>query len=290
MKIILFFYALFENITLAIKNITSPSEKLYFIYLYIFLKFKRLLIYDILRIKSGSLKILSHRVYFPDYELFEMMFIDVFLKRIEYLETKNSAPVIFDCGANIGLSVFYLKVRYPNAKITCFEPSSDAYQYLKKNLSYFNGCKLVKAAVSGKNTKWANLSSPLNAAPADLSSSISSGISEIRWKDIKVKKEKVKTVRLSSYIQKGQTIDFLNLDIEGLEEDVLQDLKKTARLKQVKEMFVEYHHTKNTSFITILDLLTKSGFKIIPGGDVRPPLPRYKDQFYIAYFWAYKNS
>jgi len=54
-------------------------------------------------------------------------------------------------------------------------------------------------------------------------------------------------------------------------------------------MFVEYHHHRKNSLVQILKILDNNGFKIIPSGDVRPPLPPFKNKFYIAYFWAYKD-
>ena len=54
--------------------------------------------------------------------------------------TTKEAPVILDCGANIGLSVIYFKQLYPNSKITAFEPDPDVFKVLKGCSQAFKGC------------------------------------------------------------------------------------------------------------------------------------------------------
>lgn len=289
MTLIKFIYALFENNSIAAKNINPLSEKLYFIYLYTYLKFKKLIFYDLLKIKHGSFVIWGHTIYFPDFSLFEMIFIDIFIKRIEALETTNPSPKIFDCGANIGMSSFYFKIRYPKSRIICFEPARLAFSYLKKNLSQFENCIFINAALVGSNKKSTNLLTPKGSAKADIGSTVSKEVSDIRWKKLILRKEKVSTTTLSQYIKKGEVIDFIKLDIEGMEQEVLNNLVKSGKINKVKEMFVEYHHHEKNSYTDLVNLLTKNGFRLIPGGDVRPPLPRYKNEFYIAYFWAYRK-
>ncbi|OGM12859.1 hypothetical protein A3D84_02330 [Candidatus Woesebacteria bacterium RIFCSPHIGHO2_02_FULL_42_20] len=289
MYLIKFIYALFENNILALKNIKPLKETVYIVYLYSLLKFKKLIVNDILGKKNGAFKIYGKMVYFPDFDLFEMMFIDVFIKQIEALETTNPNPFIIDCGANIGLSSFYLKLKYPNSQIICFEPAKIAFKYLKKNLSQFEGSRVINAAVVGKNVKSVFLETPSISSHADISSSVNPEIGKIRWQKIKVRREKTKAVKLSNYINSNEVVDFVKIDIEGEELAVLKDLVNSKKIKQIKEMFVEYHHHRKNSLVQILKILDNNGFKIIPSGDVRPPLPPFKNKFYIAYFWAYKD-
>jgi len=57
MKFVYFLWALIENNSFAAKNIPTLPEKLYFIYLYTYLKFKKVIRCDLLGQKAGSLYI-----------------------------------------------------------------------------------------------------------------------------------------------------------------------------------------------------------------------------------------
>ena len=71
-----------------------------------------------------------------------------------YKQELPPKPFIIDCGANIGLSVIYLKNLYPDAEIVAFEPDEQNFQLLQKNIASF-GFKNVEArkeAVWTENT------------------------------------------------------------------------------------------------------------------------------------------
>ena len=73
--------------------------------------------------------------------------------------------------------------------------------------------------------------------------------------------EVVDTVLLSDYI--SEEVDFMKIDIEGAEEDVLNELVQKGKLKMIKEMVIEYHHHIDPNldrFSQILTLLEKQGF------------------------------
>jgi hypothetical protein len=72
----------------------------------------------------------------------------------------------------------------------------------------------------------------------------------------------VKTVRLSRYIT--SPVDFLKMDIEGAEEQVLEEISVAFNL--IGQLRIEYHGTNTTREINSLDrvlkLLTESGFEV----------------------------
>lgn len=72
-------------------------------------------------------------------------------------------------------------------------------------------------------------------------------------------KIRVKTVRLKQYLQ--EEIDFLKIDIEGAETEVLRDCAED--LINVKALFVEYHsfQNENQSLAEILMIVQKAGFR-----------------------------
>ena len=68
---------------------------------------------------------------------------------------------------------------------------------------------------------------------------------------------------LSNFI-KEEKVDLLKLDIEGSEEDIITELYKKDKLKQIKRIILEYHFNKDrkNKFEIMLEILLKSNFKI----------------------------
>lgn len=45
---------------------------------------------------------------------------------------------MIDCGANIGVSLLYIKIRAPRARVSCFEPNPAARAVIEKNITANN--------------------------------------------------------------------------------------------------------------------------------------------------------
>lgn len=64
-----------------------------------------------------------------------------------YLPTNRSFTTIVDCGANIGLTVRYLKAAYPHARIIAIEPDDGNFAMLQRNTAGLPGIVCLKAGV-----------------------------------------------------------------------------------------------------------------------------------------------
>jgi len=169
---------------------------------------------------------------------------EIFIENI-YKQTLDDKPYIIDCGANIGMSVIYMKKLYPNAEIIAFEPDETNFGLLEKNVNSFglSGVSLLKEAVWKENTTllFSNESSMGSKIEID-------GVNTIE----------VKAVRLKDYLNKS--IDFLKIDIEGAEYEVLRDISNELNL--VKNMFLEYHGTfqQNNELAEMIQIVKDAGF------------------------------
>lgn len=163
-----------------------------------------------------------------------------------YRQQLPENPYIIDCGANIGLSVIYMKRQYPNARIIAFEPDETNFHLLRENIKSFgySNVSLHKEAVWIENTS--------------LHFSNEGSMSSKIEMDNTINTVEVKAVRLKDFLI--HEIDFLKIDIEGAEYKVLNDI--ADKLYLVKNMFVEYHGTfaQNGELTTMIALITKSGF------------------------------
>ncbi|HSA64821.1 MAG TPA: FkbM family methyltransferase, partial [Nitrospira sp.] len=209
---------------------------------------------------------------------------DIFVNRIYHFETGSPAPTILDCGGNIGMSVLYYKLIYPQAKVTTFEPDPSVFGYLQDNVARhgMNDVQLVQAAVCGRegsltfhsDGKYASNLAP-ETAPL-----------EEGWT-----KQRVPCVRLSSYLT--APIEFLKINIEGAEWEALAD--SGERLRLVNEMVIEYHHLPGLprTLHHILDLLDRQGFEYLindfdseTNGGVQPPFRLARETRYFLLVYA----
>jgi FkbM family methyltransferase len=174
---------------------------------------------------------------------------ELFEEEIYHFKANNSIPFIIDCGANIGLSVLYFKKLYPEATVLAFEPDEDNYMLLQKNTAQ-NGLQNVECR---KHAVWVH-NGVINFASDGTQGS---GIArEEATKNI----VQVKTERLADILQ-TRNVDFLKIDIEGAELDVLKDCE--PYLHNVQCLFVEYHgKAEETAKLTQLLEVLSTKYKV----------------------------
>jgi len=176
---------------------------------------------------------------------------ELFIDEVYKFSSLTDSPLIIDCGANWGLSVIYFKELYPNAAIIAFEADPDIYKLLKSNISSckLENIELVNKAVWIKNEILRfSTDGGLGGTLTDL------GIKEKNIKEIE-------SVKLKDILASYKRVDFLKIDIEGAEYEVIKDCAEA--LSVVNTLFVEYHSTpKNPqSLDEILHILKAAGFR-----------------------------
>jgi FkbM family methyltransferase len=171
-----------------------------------------------------------------------------------YFEAKSDAPVIIDCGSNFGLSLFYYKKIYPNSKIISFEPLSSMRSILQENIEInkWSDVILEPYALWNENTEMTF------QVPSD--DSMAGSLTDRRKStEGTMKEEKVTCARLSTYLV--NKVDFLKLDIEGAELEVLEESKHL--LGNVEYIFCEYHHSIDDPRLgRIITILEDAGFDV----------------------------
>lgn len=185
--------------------------------------------------------------------------INVLIRNENVFKTDTKTPFILDCGAHIGISVLSFKKQYSESEIIAFEPSPRTFELLKLNVKQNNlkNVTLVNAALSDKE------GSASLYVSRDKNPSLTSGDTLVRsWfkHQGRHKKIKIRTVKLSSYINKP--VDFLKMDIEGSETEVFKEIKN--KLYLVKNIVLEFHATpgdkEQLRLNTIYRLLKSNNF------------------------------
>ncbi|MEO6548807.1 MAG: FkbM family methyltransferase [Ferruginibacter sp.] len=190
-------------------------------------------------------KLFNKSIYF--YSATELLhaFQEIFIDQI-YKQELSDKPYIIDCGANIGMSVIYMKQHFPHAEIVAFEPDEINFDLLTKNINSFgySNVLLCKEAIWNENTTLLFSNKSSMGSRVELNATAET--------------TKVKAVRLKDIL--NREVDFLKIDIEGAEKTVLTDI--ADNLHFVKNMFLEYHGTfdQNNDLVNMIGIIRKAGF------------------------------
>ena len=171
----------------------------------------------------------------------------------------TDAPTILDCGSHIGLSVAWFKQRFPKARITAFEPDPQNFELLQANVAAngFEGVELLNVALAPERGTARFYGQFKADEPMSSSHSLKEDWGTQRTKSWIL----VQTVPLADYIT--GPVDYLKLDIEGMELEVLRSI--ASRLPLVKALGLEFHGTGGAAEgdeEEILRLLREGGFQV----------------------------
>ncbi|MBI5606846.1 MAG: FkbM family methyltransferase, partial [Deltaproteobacteria bacterium] len=188
--------------------------------------------------------------------------------------------IIFDVGANKGHWSKLALGLNPRARIIAFEPVPETFVVLQENLTAPN-VRLHNLAVSGDNQDKTFYHWDDSFETGELSSLYRRLEIEKKMnasvKPIKVKSRCLDTFCFEHEIQK---IDFLKIDTEGAELDVLRGATNLLELKHIRVLQFEYGGTYLDAHITlrqIYNLLRHYGYtiyRIIPDGLLYIPIWR----------------
>ena len=195
-------------------------------------------------------------------------------------------PVIFDCGANIGLASIYWLSRYPGARITCFEPDPSIAAVLRDNLeaarAHF-GLERVGEKPDTTTPEHVPSTSIGSVRVVEAALWIETGSKSFTEQGAGAGHlggggRVVPTVRLSDYLEAhatsaGGRVDLLKVDIEGAEVDVLTDCEPW--LGFVDALFVEFHSSagRPQRFDELVGILTRAGFRLALETEFAPRHP-----------------
>lgn len=201
------------------------------------------------RFQEVSLNFFNKKFKVPDSASLVFLNREIFGLEIYKFESNKKNPLIIDCGANVGMSVVYFKKLFPNARIIAFEPDKKIFDYLKYNVESFEfkNVQLINKGLWKEQTTLKFFSEGADGGRVAIKNDTNNLI-------------EIETVKLSNYL-KDNEVDFLKIDIEGAETEVLIECQN--ELKNVKNLFIEYHSFSDSkqSLSTILKILEENGFR-----------------------------
>jgi FkbM family methyltransferase len=190
---------------------------------------------------------------------FELLFQEIFEEGEYRFASDRSDPTILDCGSHIGLSVAWFKQCFPQARIIAFEPDPENFRLLQTNVAIngFEGVELLNLAVSSQRGTARLFGDFAVAAPMASAHSLRKEWGTQRSEQWIL----VNTVPLADYIT--GPIDYLKLDIEGMETEVVRSIKQHLHL--IRAIGLEFHGTGSQASAdeeNLVGLLRERGFQV----------------------------
>jgi len=172
---------------------------------------------------------------------------EIFLDEIYRFDATSSRPRILDCGADYGTSIVYFKHLYPDARIVAVEPDPSIFEILEWNVSRhgFQDVELHRRALSARD-------GPLTWYHEGADGGRTHFLGQARTTF------EVQSANLDEFLRAD--VDFLKMDIEGEETEVICSSK---RIGNVGQMFIEYHSFTDTNqtLHVLLEKLSGCGFR-----------------------------
>ena len=199
------------------------------------------------RFTPGVIRLFGKPFRFHDNESFLATYHEIFEKQIYCFQPQPNKKIIIDCGANIGLSVLYFSLHYPDHTILAFEPDTNVFGYLQQNVRTFglNNVQLFEQAV------WKEATVLTFYSDGGLGGRVDHAYEAVVPRS-------VQAVRLRDLL--NPQVDFLKLDIEGAEYPVLTDCREA--LSGIGHLFFEYHGFEDgpQRLHELLNMLHQNGF------------------------------
>lgn len=182
------------------------------------------------RHRAGTVRMFGQAWHYQDPLSLYWSWKEIFGEELYRFPAPGKAPRIIDGGANLGLASLYFLRRYPGARVTALEPDPGIFALLEKNLAPWCSDGRLRllpkalAATSGKRTFQSRGADAGRLAPIDIPGGLT-----------------VDCLALDELL--SEPVDFLKLDLEGAETEVLEASRNLAR---VNYLFVEHHSFAGT--------------------------------------------
>lgn len=198
---------------------------------------------------------------------------------LKYISSNFEINTVFDIGANEGGYSMLVKKYIPNCEIYAFEPNKQIY---KNNIKSFNiGLSDSKKTVSFYN----NLN---NSAFSSIYRDVITDYHKEKPKITKIKLDSLDNIYKKLRL-KTLEIDFLKIDTEGSELDVLKGASKLIKANKIKIIHFEFNEMNVYSRIFLLDFIkllpNYKLFRLMPNDFF--PLDNYSPKTHEIF--AYQN-
>lgn len=220
------------------------------------------------RFQARSIELAGGEFHIADGVTFYASHCEIFRDEIYRFPASRPTPLIVDCGANCGVSVAYFKMLYPRARIIAVEADPKIFEILNRNVVQrgYADVTLVKKAVAVGDKP---VTFHHEGADAGRIHKMQNAKGECT----------VPVIGLDELLQ--EPVDFLKIDIEGAETDVICSC---TRLEAAAQVFLEYHSFADAaqSLHRVLEKLASSGFRYYLRTQFCPKRPLVEESCHLG--------
>lgn len=168
---------------------------------------------------------------------FDGLYVDIF--------NENKDMVVIDIGSNVGLVTQYMRERCK--KVYAIEPSSEHFEALKQNKEFnkWDNVEVFNLAIAGKDGE-------VIMHKNDGNRTCNSYVLEYRGEAQPVKAQTIETFMKENNIEE---VDFIKLDVEGAEDDILRTESFKRVAPKIKAIEIEFHFPNWPNLVEYLQSL-----------------------------------
>jgi FkbM family methyltransferase len=166
----------------------------------------------------------------------------------------NTGDVVVDIGGNLGFLSYYAICKGAS-KVYCFEPSKECVETIKDNFDFPN-LVIEESAVTRHNGGvmfYYNTNSSIQSSV--YTPELGNGVD-------------CKSTNLMEYIENNniERINFLKIDCEGSEYEIIETLTEDYLSNNVDKMCVEFHFNNDGRLLPMLEKIKRCGFRVESDG------------------------
>jgi FkbM family methyltransferase len=223
----------------------GPCGRIKLFFLLIFITFRRLIYRNrTLNITLRLQKFGKRFNFFLSHQLDIAILYDIFVEDEYALPLDSDPKIIIDIGSNVGASLMYFSLKYPEAKIFGYEPDPHAFNTLKRNIEGYENISIEQTAIASSEGNIEFFIDP----ESSMSSSLQQRLD-------RQKKVLVKTKTLDNIINEHdiQEIDLLKFDVEGAEYDLFREFQQINKINNlIGELHVDLIGVSKKDFLSLL--------------------------------------
>jgi FkbM family methyltransferase len=214
---------------------------------YRYLSFCKLRYAFVERYQEIKITACERRLSIPDMASFLSMYEEIYCNKI--YQVPFEPKKVLDLGANIGLSILWLKQHYPAAEIIGYEADKNIFKQLQLNVTELDGVLVHNEAVWHEDTVLSFSAEGADGGRIDCLTE-NEGNSRVKARDIR------------NILQNDGPFNFIKMDVEGAESTVIPACR--GLLDDTDFIFCEYHSVdgKAQNLDEILNVLREEGFRI----------------------------
>ena len=186
---------------------------------------------------------------------------------IDTFKTNEKEFIFWDIGSNIGLFSIYAAITQPKCKVISFEPSSNNFRVLTRNISLNkleNSIRIFNNPLTDKSKKFLmmqdnefNEGGALNSFGENFNFE---GEKQTFSMNYQLLGFNIKYILDSKILELP---DYIKIDVDGIEHLILKGAGDYLRDKKIKSISIEINENFKEQFNNIIDLMNKNDFVFI---------------------------